>query len=259
MVDIQGTDIMTQTFIFAQRDVKGNTIKIRGTEAHHISGVLRLGKGDMIRVIDGQGTAHICEIKSCASKAVTCAIVKTVKYGGEPGLDLALAIGLSTATKFDTVVEKGTEVGVSRFIPLSTEKGKVKIREQGSLTRRMNRWRRVCEAAVKQSGRSIIPAITPPLLFTDFIAACIPQETVLFHPESPPADFQNILSACGGKRLTIIVGPESGLSQSEVDLARERGIAILGLGERILRTETAGVVLPAMAIYLAEHVKWHRQ
>ncbi len=246
---------MMQTFFFDPKERKDDTLKIRGPEAHHIVKVLRLEKGEVIRATDGQGTAHICEIKSTASKSVTCTIVKTVRNGGEPDLDVALAIGISTATKFDTVVEKGTEIGVSRFIPLSTEKGKVEIREEGSLTRRMSRWRRVCEAAVKQSGRSIIPAILPPIMFSEFIPACIPEETILFHPEGKGTDFQKLLSSFETKRLTIIVGPESGFSPDEVDLAKKHKIPIVGLGDRILRTETAGVVLPSIAIYLAEHMK----
>jgi len=246
---------MISTFLYDPKDRKDDMLKIRGAEAHHIVQVLRLQKGDIIRATDGQGMSHVCEIKTTASKSVNCAIVKTVRNGGEPGLDVALAIGISTATKFDLVVEKGTEAGVSRFIPLSTEKGKVEIREEGSLTRRMSRWRRVCEAAVKQSGRSVIPSISPPIMFSDFIPACIPEETILFDPEHGDADFERIIGPYASKRLTMIIGPESGFSSEEINLARKHKIPIIGLGDRILRTETAGVVLPAMAIYLADYMK----
>lgn len=240
---------MIPTFIFKPEDVKDDTVKIRGPEAHHIAKVLRMTKGEMVRVIDGYGRSHICQIKTLSARTVTCGIIRTVRHGGEPTLDLALAIGLSSATKFDLVVEKGTEVGVSRFIPLITDQAKVKIKEQESLVHRMNRWRRVCEAAAKQSGRSVIPMISPPVIFGDFVSACIPEESVLFHPDGTLTTPAGVLAAARKKRLTVIIGPESGFSTSEVEAAKSRKIPIFSLGDRILRTETAGIVLPALLIY----------
>jgi len=240
---------MIPTFIFKEEDAKNDTVKIHGPEAHHIAKVLRMTKGEMVRVIDGYGLSHICEIRTVSARTVTCGIIKTVKKGGEPKLDLALALGLSSATKFDLVVEKGTEVGVSRFIPLITEQAKVKVKEQETLIRRMNRWRRVCEAAAKQSGRSVIPMVSPPVIYNEFIAACIPEESVLFHPEGKVMTPGGVLAATGTKRLIAILGPESGFSASEVDVAKKRKIPIFSLGDRILRTETAGIVIPALLIY----------
>lgn len=249
MVDVYGEIDVIPTFIFKSEDIKDDTVKIRGPEAHHIAKVLRMTKGEMVRVIDGVGMSHICEIKSASARTVTCGIIKTIRKGGEPKLDMALAIGLSSATKFDLVVEKGTEVGVSRFIPLITDQAKVKIKEQESLVRRMNRWRRVCEAAAKQSGRSVIPMISPPVIFGDFVSACIPEESVLFHPDGAFTTPSDLLAAIGTKRLTVIIGPESGFSTSEVETAKARKIPIFSLGDRILRTETAGIVVPALLIY----------
>jgi 16S rRNA (uracil1498-N3)-methyltransferase len=240
---------MIPTFIFKSDDLKDDTLKIHGPEAHHIAKVLRMTKGEMVRVIDGYGMSYICEIRSVSARTVTCGIIKTVKKGGEPKLDLALAIGLSSATKFDLVVEKGTEVGVSRFIPLITEQAKVKIQEQETLVRRMNRWRRLCEAAAKQSARSIIPMISPPMIYGEFVAAIIPEESVLFHPDAKKMTPGGILAGASAKRLTAIIGPESGFSSSEVEAAKNRNIPVFSLGDRILRTETAGIVVPALLIY----------
>lgn len=246
---------MIPTFIYKPEDIKDESVKIRGPEAHHIAKVLRMTKGEIVRVMDGYGMSHICEIRSASARTVTCTIVKTVKNGGEPKLDLALALGLSSATKFDLVVEKGTEVGVSRFIPLITEQAKVKIKEQETLVRRMNRWRRLCEAAAKQSARSVIPMISPPVIYGEFIAACIAEESALFHPDGKKTTPVGVLAATGGKRLTVIIGPESGFSSAEVETARSRKIPIFSLGDRILRTETAGVVVPALLIYGEEDAK----
>ena len=199
--------------------------------------------------------AHICEISSADVKNVSCHIVKSIKNSGEPHLQLTLAIGLSTSSKFDTVLEKGTEVGVSAFIPLLTEKGKVKLGDRSAVGRKMTRWRRVCEAAVKQSGRSRIPAIADPIAFDDFLSTCDPARVALFHPGDRMDDINRSIDLITNNQLTIVVGPESGFSKAELDQAADRGMTLISLGSRVLRTETAGTVLPALLIYLAEIVK----
>jgi 16S rRNA (uracil1498-N3)-methyltransferase len=196
--------------------------------------------------------AHVCEMVSTRGRQVTCRIVKSIKNSGEPRLYITLAIGLSTGSKFDTIIEKGTETGVSRFVPLLTEKGKVRISEVAAAARKVNRWRRVGEAAVKQSGRSVIPKIDPPISFSDFIRICIPNETILFDPGGRFENIRKLIPLGEGPHLTLVVGPESGFSPTEMAAARERHIAVIGIGPRVLRTETAGVVLPALVVYLSE-------
>lgn len=245
-----------QTFIYdpAGYDAEG-IITITGPEARHISSVLRLTKGALVRLTDGRGTAHICEIGDVGGKKVTCRVIKTVRGGGEPRLSLSLAVGLSTGAKFDTVIEKGTEVGVSRFVPLLTEKAKVKPVDKGAMTRKLNRWRRIAEAAVKQSGRSVIPEIDEPVSFDDYIASCDPAGTVIFHPADRADSLTEITGSATGDSLHLVIGPESGFSPGEMEMAAKRGIRAISLGDRVLRTETAGVVLAALVIYLHDSFK----
>ena len=246
---------MTPSFIYDLAAEAGEMITITGREARHLSDVLRLKRGEMIRLTDGQGTAHIAEIVSLKKGEVTCRVIKTIRGGGEPLLKLTLAAGLSTGAKFDVIIEKGTEVGVSRFVPLLTDKEKVKLGDGASVKARMNRWRRVCEAAVKQSGRSIIPIIEEPVSFDNFVAVCPADGIVCFHPEERTDRFDSILSMIKEKELTVLVGPVSGFSPREIAAARERGVKIFSLGDRVMRAETAGVVLPALVIYYFEAVK----
>ena len=247
--------MMIPTFIYQSNDRVDDLIRLSGPEAHHITKVLRLNRGEMVRLINGQGMAHICEISSADVKDVSCRIVKSIKNSGEPHLQLTLAIGLSTSSKFDTVLEKGTEVGVSAFIPLLTEKGKVKLGDRSAVGRKMTRWQRICEAAVKQSGRSRIPAIADPIVFDDFISTCDPARVAMFHPGDRMDDINRSIDLISNNQLTIIVGPESGFSKAELDQAADSRITHISLGSRILRTETAGTVLSALIIYLAEIVK----
>jgi 16S rRNA (uracil1498-N3)-methyltransferase len=246
---------MIPTFIYPTDEVMNNTIILRGDEARHISAVLRLGRGEQIRMIDGRGTAHICEIVSIASQTVSARIIKTLKNSGEPRLHLTMGIGLSNSSKFDTIIEKGTEVGVSLFVPLLTEKSKVKTGDKGAATRKMNRWQRVCRAAVKQSGRSRIPDISRPVEFYQFLEHCNPEETCLFHPGEGREAIETLPNLQNKSCLTVLIGPESGFSPAEIQTVRERSINVISLGNRILRTETAGVVIPALVIYLSERAK----
>jgi len=244
--------MIMQTFIYKADDIEDDVITLKGAEAHHIARVLRLNEGELVRLVDGHGMAHVCEMVSTRGRQVTCRIVKSIKNSGEPRLYITLAIGLSTGSKFDTIIEKGTETGVSRFVPLLTEKGKVRISEVAAAARKVNRWRRVGEAAVKQSGRSVIPKIDPPISFSDFIRICIPNETILFDPGGRFENIRELIPLGEGPHLTLVVGPESGFSPTEMAAARERHIAVIGIGPRVLRTETAGVVLPALVVYLSE-------
>ena len=245
---------MIATFIYDPADCDGRTIILKGSEAHHLAAVLRMKPGETVRVIDGRGMAYICTINEINAKKVQCGIIEFIRNYGEPKLDLTLAIGLSTGFKFDLVVEKGTEAGVSRFVPLVTDKGKIKRVDIDSLRKKVTRWHRIAESAAKQSGRSVVPLIDPPQSFELFIQTCQPQESLLFHPGETSLDLVDRFKTISKNRLTLLVGPESGFSAEEISFAESRKIPVVGLGERILRTETAGIVLSALAIYSHETV-----
>jgi 16S rRNA (uracil1498-N3)-methyltransferase len=246
---------MIQTFLFSPDDQTDEMITIGGSEAHHMVSVLRLRKGEMVRLIDGRGTAHVCELIAAGGRKADCRIIKTTRNSGEAALDLTLAIGLSTGFKFDEIIEKGTEVGVRRFVPLVTEKGKVNLGGEAEIKRKLGRWRRIGEAAVKQAGRSIVPPIEEPIWFERFVSGCDPAASVLFHPQERLDDPLALVRQFANGAATVLVGPESGFSAAELDTARRSGIPTISLGERVMRTETAGVVLAALVIYLYATVK----
>jgi 16S rRNA (uracil1498-N3)-methyltransferase len=243
-----------QTFIYNSKERTGNTIIVTGSEARHISQVMRLKKGGLVRLIDGAGSAHTCEILRSGMKTVTCRVIKSTKNAGEASADLTLATGLSAGSKFDAVIEKGTEVGINRFVPLLTRKGKVRIADGASLNRKLTRWRRVAEAAAKQSSRSVIPRIELPLDYGVFIKSVAGESAILFHPDDRVINLKSILDSARGREVTLIIGPESGFAPEELEQAREKNIRFCSLGPRILRTEPAGVVLAALVIYYLETV-----
>jgi 16S rRNA (uracil1498-N3)-methyltransferase len=244
---------MIPTFIYCPGPAGDGFIVLEGPEAHHVASVMRMKAGEIIRAIDGAGTALLCEIIEIGRKQVRCRVIETLKDSGEPRLKLTLAIGLSTGPKFDMVIEKATEVGVSRVVPLVTSKGKIRRVDAASGEKKSARWHRIAEAAAKQSGRSVIPTIESPQGVEIFIATCHPEQSILFHPGGAPDRWNDRLRGIPGNALTILVGPESGFSPEEIAIAEKRNILVAGMGERILRTETAGIVLSALAIYSYEN------
>lgn len=243
------------TFIYKTADKYDDIIYLSGTEARHASKVLRLPVGEIVRLIDGQGEAEICEIAKITAARIECRVIKKVRNSGEASLSVTLAAGLSQASKFDSIIEKGTEVGVREFVPLITEKGKVKLDKPGVVTRKMNRWQRVGEAAAKQSGRSILPFINEPISLEEFLEKSDSQSTILFHPDGIQITASEICSNIKGNEITVITGPESGFSPDEISSVLRKNCAVYSLGDRVLRAETAGIVFSALAIYLFESAK----
>lgn len=244
-----------QTFLYNQADLLGENIVVEGEEGHHISRVLRMKPGDAVRLIDGSGTAHSCEIGDIKGDKVVCRIIKTVRFSGEASINLTLAVALSESSKFKTIIEKGTEVGVHKFIPLYSEKSKIDFRSEAVVKRKLIRWQRIATAAAKQSGRSVIPSIDSPQEFISFVNQCDFKICALFHPQSQINLTKWLAKTSAAQEITAIIGPESGLSPKELEAAQTRQIPIVSLGERVLRTETAGTVIPALIIYLAESGK----
>lgn len=254
MADVYGVVRMIPTFIYNPAAAGDGFIILEGSEAHHAASVLRMKAGEAIRAIDGSGTAFLCEIIEIGKKQVRCRVIEPQKASGEPKLQLTLAIGLSTGLKFDMVIEKATEVGVSRIVPLVTSKGRIRRVDSESGQTKASRWQRIAEAAAKQSGRSVIPSIESPQGLETFVAACRPEESILFHPDGAFGRWEERLKGIPGTALTILVGPESGFSPEEIALAEKWNIPVVGIGARVLRTETAGIVLAALAIYTYDPV-----
>lgn len=219
-------------------------------EARHALRVLRLEQGAIVIVVDGLGHACRAELGIVSGKEVTARVLSDIRDFGEPSVRVTLAAGLSVGTKFDSVVQRGTELGVSRLIPLLTEKSKVTIDDPRKERTRLARWRNVAVAAMKQCRRSYIPEIVPPTTYGSFLSQFERGDIgIIFHPGERSRSLERVDLPAQIKRLTIAIGPESGFSDSEIESAIRAGLVPVGLGRRILRTETAGPV--ALALVMA--------
>ena len=209
---------------------------LSGSEAHHLAQVLRVKPGTKVRAFDGTGLEATGKVQAVDELSVTLALDPPQPSDVEAALKLTLAVPLLKGDKFSEVVRRGTELGAVRFIPLLTSRCDVKVLSENKLTR----YRRVATEAAKQSGRSVVPEVerlrklseldlSPFSLVADPLASSTLQEVI-----SPDAE-----------EVTIITGPEGGLSDQEVEYLTQKGAQSIRLGARILRAETAPIALCA--------------
>jgi len=231
--------------------VADDFLTVDATEAHHLRKVMRLKKGDPVVAVDGCGNGYKSEIEKFSGNRIECKIHARIRRFGEPMNFVTLAAGLSVGYKFDEVVQRATELGVSRIIPLISEKSKIKLDAERRQKLKINRWRKVAIASMKQTGRSLIPEITP---FCDFVSLFSSVnnlgQKLLFDPSYAEKNIADVGEIDSVEGVTIIIGPESGFSRAEIETARENNCMLVSMGQRVLRTENASPVAVALVMNL---------
>ena len=242
----------------------GDLVRLDGGLAHQLARVLRVRSGERLILLDGSGPERVVEVTSVSPKLVEGLVRETRPSLSEPRLRLALYQGLVMREKLEWVIQKGTEVGISELVPVACERSHA-LRGEAVDERRLERWRRIATEAAEQSGRGAVPAVRPPLPFADALAEAVVAGPTLVAWEGERArsvrdGLRMVLDTQTGgpeaasfdrPRLSLFVGPEGGFSPREVAMAVDGGALTVSLGPRILRTETAGPVLAALALYEA--------
>jgi len=213
----------------------GGRFTIEGDEARHLAKVRRLGLGDYVELFDGRGTAVPAEVSTLGRDRVELSAV------GEPWAEPPLSCRLTLATavpkgeRFDWLVEKATELGVARLIPILTERSVVDPRSA-----KLERLRRCVVEAAKQCGRNRLMELDQPTSWNALVGTAQADLRLLAHPNG--VSRQRWPQGKAGDSVFLAIGPEGGFSDSEVAQAQELGWSIVGLGSTILRIETAGLV-----------------
>ena len=218
----------------------GARVVLAGSAASHVTRVLRLRPGDALTLFNGQGGEHAGSIEKSQAGSVTVVIGAPCASERESPLSLTLAQGVSRGERMDLVVQKATELGVSALVPVLTERSVVRLDPQQA-ARKVAHWRAIAIAACEQSGRNRVPAVATPLAlreFTGLARSAGAGARVLLSPEAALRldDVPPPITA-----ITVLIGPEGGLTDSEEDLARSAGFTPVRLGPRVLRTETAAI------------------
>ncbi len=231
--------------------LQGGRARLQGPVAQQISRVLRLQPGAEVGLLDGSGKEYVARLDLFGPGRVEGRLVRVREGRGEPRLTLTLYQGLLKGEKLEWVLQKCTELGVATFVPVLTRRAVAREPDGGPL--RVERWRRIVQEAVEQSGRTKLPEVCPPIPFDK---AC---DDVLSHgamgiiawEREETAGLQRALSRAPLDSLSLFIGPEGGFDPAEVEYARSRGIVPVGLGPRILRAETAAVAVVAAVMYQA--------
>lgn len=236
-------------FFVSPERISGEQVALEPSQAQQISRVLRLRRGAHILVLDGSGAEYLVGLDQVTGSQATGSILQQRAAPGEPRLRLTLCQALLKGTRFELALQKGTELGVSAFVPLSCQRS-----EPGPPTLpRLARWRRIILEAAEQSERGRLPTLAAPTGLDQALKA--PEGASLFLWEG-----QGGMGLKEGLRrvgpllektpsLRLLVGPEGGFTPPEVALAQERGALLVTLGPRVLRAETAGLAAAAVILF----------
>jgi 16S rRNA (uracil1498-N3)-methyltransferase len=236
-------------------DRQGDFLLLTGPEARHALTVLRLGPGDRLAVLDGSGLEYeavIAETGGAGGQGETlrARIVRAGPRASEPSLDLHLLQGLPKGDKLDLIVQKATELGVRRIVPVVTERSLARP-EAGSGGTKAARWRRIAQEAAKQAGRAVVPEIEEPRSVAEALAA-LPDGCALIVPWEEERRRTLAQAAARLERngaAAVLIGPEGGLSAAEIAQVAAAGGQTVTLGPRLLRTETAGLAVLACLLF----------
>jgi len=236
-------------FFVNQNEIHSNEINIKGEDVNHIKKVLRARIGDFITVCDGKGTDFEVEIKDLGADFVLTSIINSISSISEPPIDITLFQGIPKSDKMDLIIQKSIELGVTRVVPVITERTIVKIGSTVDAENKRSRWQRIAMEAAKQCNRGIIPIVELPMSFSTAIELAKTSQLSIIPYENEKESSIKKYIAKGIKNIAIMIGPEGGFTEEEISKANTRDIKSVTLGPRILRTETAGIAVIAVLMY----------
>lgn len=239
---------MSERRFFVEPTAVGEeTVSLSSELVHHVVRVLRLSVGEEILLLDGLGN-HYLSCLETLSPTEGCARIINQWHVPEKSLEIQLIQSLPKGEKFDLILQKGTELGISRFSPVFTERS-IPVMNAARAGKKQQRWQRIITEAARQSRRTILPICDPVVSLEETLNNCQQQLKLMLWedgslplaeqlPEKPPGN------------VAVLVGPEGGFSPQEAEVAQASGFLPVCLGPRILRTETAGFAVTAILEYL---------
>ncbi|MGM0701800.1 MAG: 16S rRNA (uracil(1498)-N(3))-methyltransferase [Pseudomonadota bacterium] len=222
----------------------GGDVVLPEGPARHVARVLRLGPGASLTLFDGAGREARAVLVEAGRKQVVAHVEALVPGQGESPLAVHLGQAIAKGDRMDYAIQKAVELGVAAITPLHTEHGDVRLKGDRA-AKKLAHWQAVVASACEQCGRAVVPRVHPPAGLDDWLAARHEALRLVLHPGTAGALERDEVPAA----VALLIGPEGGLAEREVEAAQAAGFAPLGLGPRILRTETA----PVVALSLLQH------
>lgn len=239
-------------FFTEPQNIEGTTAHIL-EDAAHITRVLRLEPGTEILLFDGTGYEYTAQLTQLGSRECLAKITGKTFSEQEPGIQVTIFQGIPKSGKMEAIIQKSVELGVSSIVPTALDRCVAKLDQGKKQVDKLKRWNRVALEAAKQCGRGIVPMVLPQMDLHEALAqikamnlGLMPYE-VLGHMGDH--SLKNILQAGNPSSIGILIGPEGGFSDAEASQAKEAGLFQVGLGKRILRTETVASAMLSMIMY----------
>ena len=230
------------------------SVMLASDEARHLREVLRLKVGDDVYVFDGEGKEFHCRVGESRRDNAKLEVIEEVDPARpESPLQLTLAVALLKGEKFDLVVQKATELGISEVVPVVTKLADIRLRDESDAAKRVARWQRIALEAAKQCGRAVVPRIAIPVPFATLLREADPASRRLMFSERNGQSLMEAEELLAAKEFPLIalVGSEGGWTDEELALAREVGWTIVTLGGRTLRAETAAIAVVVLLQHIA--------
>lgn len=233
-----------QVLFLPEGTAVGQTARLEGAEAAHARQSLRLKSGDRVHLVDGKAHRYAGRILDLDRSGIRVGVEDVEEIATWPTRPLWLAAGILRSTRMDFVVEKASELGVARFVPLLLERCVARPGETGT---KESRWHRLAVESLKQSRRARLMEVTPPTELSAFLEE-VPTPADLWFGDPVGGSLQDAVGKVGAGPLVLLIGPEGGLAPREANALRDRGGVPIRLGNNRLRAETAGLVLVAGAL-----------
>jgi 16S rRNA (uracil1498-N3)-methyltransferase len=230
--------------------VEAGRLRFDAAEAHHLGRVLRVRPGAIVEATDGEGRLYVVRLETLDRDGAWAAIEACLEPGGESPCAITLAPALLKGDRMDWLVQKATELGVVRILPVETARIVVR-RMADDGPRRVARWSRIAREAMKQCGRVVVPRVEAPRRLADVVAEAPGHDRTWLCWEGGGLPLARAAEVTGPvARLLLLVGPEGGFTGEEAGLAQSAGATLVSLGPRILRAESAAIAALAVCQYL---------
>jgi len=239
---------LPRRFFVPPGSLRARNVTLGPDLAHRLGRVLRLKRGDRVLLSEGGTREYEVQLTGVSPYAITGVVVTEREAPPEPEVTLVLYQSLIRANRFDLVLEKGTEIGVSRFVPVIAARSQVQGNGEPAAAR-SERWRRIVLEGAEQSGRGRPPRVESPVSFEEAVQQARGLKLMPFEGERARS-LGTFLRGLTRRpdAVSLFIGPEGGFEDAEVELARAAGAEIVSLGRRILRSETAGIVASALVL-----------
>ncbi len=238
-------------FFVDTKDITTTNIVVRDANYNHIVNVFRSGVGDELLLNDRQGKDYKCVIETVQKDFLVATIKDIIQINTEPTTQVVLFQSLIKNDNLELVIQKAVEVGVTKIVPIYTKRCVVKLDGDKKVASKVDRWNKIAEAAAKQSGRGVVPEVCTPMMFADAVAYAKQNITTNIIPYEKQQDsgIKSVLSQIASNKIGVFIGPEGGFEEAEISFATTEGVIPVTLGRRILRSETASIVMVSNIMY----------